>query len=315
MYPSLVLSAALVAPAAPLPRDTVPNVTGPAPRVLALKADGSGSVRVVATVYIKQTVTATQFVVEGNKQVQKEIEYDTVGTQYLNKTLTDFNGKFTTADGRQLTANEATARVKAGATVLASADGQPISKAWLQSAHPDTVVMVADGLKHALIQWGGEPYPTTPPPQLAMLSSQNKGGVLAQVTTQATGQAYHDAIQFEGRVNRIRMAQWAGDGIYYPGAPASEAKVATKPLAEVKFEAYDLNGKLVSRNEALKRLAGGGMVLVAGDNRMPDDAYLKGFREDLLVLVGSELVLPIPPLDQTKKKQNTVKQQIRIFRD
>ncbi|AWM39656.1 hypothetical protein GobsT_19950 [Gemmata obscuriglobus] len=315
MYPSLVLSAALVAPAAPLPRDTVPNVTGPAPRVLALKADGSGSVRVTALLYVKQTVTATQFIVEGNKQVQKQIEYDTITTQYLNKVLADFDGKFTTADGRQLTANEATARVKAGATVLASADGQPISKAWLQSAHPDTVVMVADGLKHAQIQWGSEPYPNTPPPQLAMLSAQNKGGVIAQVTTQATGQTYYDNIQFEGRVNRRGIAQWAGDGIYYPGNSTSDAKVVSKPLAEVKFEAYDLNGKLVSRNETLKRLAAGGMVLVAGDNRMPDAAYLKGFREDILVLVGSELVLPIPPLDQTKKKQEVVKQQIRIFRD
>ena len=44
------------------------------------------------------------------------------------------------------------------------------------------------------------------------------------------------------------------------------------------------------------------MVLVAGDARMPDQAYLKGFREDVLVLIGAELVLPTSPLDQTKKK-------------
>ena len=50
MYPSLVLSAALVAPAAPVPRDTAPNTSGPAPRVIALKADATGTVRIVGSI-------------------------------------------------------------------------------------------------------------------------------------------------------------------------------------------------------------------------------------------------------------------------
>lgn len=316
MYPSLVLSAALIAPAAPVPRDTVPNATGPAPRVLSLKADNSGSVRVVGTVYTKQTVTTMQFVIENNNQVQKQIEYDTVTSQYINKTLAEFNGKFATADGRPLTADEATARVKAGATVLASSDGKPISPAWLQSVAPDTVVMVADGLSHMQIQYGGAPFATTPAPRLAMLSATDKG-VVAQVTSQPGngGPVYYDDIQWEGRGMRGgRIARFNGDGAYYNGGQPSDAKVLSKPLAEVKFDAYDLNGKLVPRREAMKRLAAGGMVLVAGDNQMPDAAYLKGFRDDVLILVGNELVLPAPILDQTKKKQEANKP-IRIFRD
>ncbi|HEY1189581.1 MAG TPA: hypothetical protein VGE74_18185 [Gemmata sp.] len=315
MYPSLVLSAALIAPAAPVPRDTVPNATGPAPRVLALKGDNSGSVRVIGTTHVKQTIKTMQFVVEGNKQIQKPVEYDAVTTQYFNKTLSNFNGTFATAGGRTLTLEEATARVKAGATVLASSDGKPISAAWLRSVSPDTVVLVAEGLSHAQLQWGGAPYPTTPAPRLAMLTATEKGGIVTQVNSQPanTGAVYYNEMQWEGRMNRARPIQFADDD-FYPVAQASEAKVLTKPLADVKFEAYDLSGKLVSRRDALKRLAAGGMVLIAGDNRMPDDAYLKGFREDVLVLVSNEMVLPVPVLDQTKKKQHANKP-IRIFRD
>ena len=81
MYPSLVLSAALLTPAAPVPRDAAPNTTGPAPRVLALKADAGGSVRVVGNIPTKVTVTNTYFtveqVVENGQRVQKQ---DSTGT-------------------------------------------------------------------------------------------------------------------------------------------------------------------------------------------------------------------------------------------
>lgn len=308
MYPSLVLSAALLAPAAPLPRDATPNATGPAPKVLSLKADASGSVRVIGTIPVKQTVTNTYFVMEGNQQVQKNVEQDIVTTQYLNKTLADFNGKFATAEGTALTLDEATARVKGGATVLASADGKPIGKAWLQSVAADTVVMTAEGLSHAQIQWGGPPYPTTPAPRLTMLSTDAKGTVMAQTTSHpANGDVgvYYDEMQFEGRA--IRGGKRLGGYGYYGGVPA-DAKVVAKPLADLKFDAYDLTGKLIHKSEVMKRLAAGGMVIVAGDNRLPDEAYLKGFHPDLIVLVGSELVLPTPPIDQTKKKPEPVKE-------
>ena len=64
MYPSLGLSAALVVPAAPVPRDTAPNTSGPAPRVIALKADATGTVRIVGSIPTKITVTNTHFVIE-----------------------------------------------------------------------------------------------------------------------------------------------------------------------------------------------------------------------------------------------------------
>jgi len=304
MYPSLVLSAALLTPAAPIPRDTVPSTPGPAPQVLALKADATGTVRVIGSIPMKVTITNTYFIIENNQQVQKHVEQDIVTSQYFNKTLSDCNGKFTTADGTPLTLDEANNRVKNGATVLVSSDGKPIAKAWLRAATPDTVVMVADGFSHAQPQWGGNPLPTTPAPRLAMLGTDTNGKLIAPCTSQplVTDHGVYYG-QFEGRAAfkggaRIRNIDYG----YYNPQPTN-ATVVLKPLSDVKFDAYALTGKLISRTEVLKRLAAGGMVLVAGDNRFPDENYLQGFREDMIVLVGPELVLPVTPIDKTKKSE------------
>ena len=300
MYPSLLLSAALLRAAAPIPRDTVPNTSGPAPRVLALKADANGNVRVIGTIPVKMTVTNIYFVVENNKQVQKRVEQEIVTSRYVNKTLADCNGTFTAADGTLLNLEEATGRVKNGATVLVSSDGKPIAKRWLRATSPDTVVMVADGFSHVQPQWGSNLLPETPAPRLTMLGSDARGKVVAPCTSAPIdgGGMYADV--FIG--NRILARGGRIRNYAYSSNQPSNATVVLKPLTDVKFDAYDLGGKLIARGEVLKRLAAGGMVLVAGDDRMPDPNYLKGFRGDLLVLVGPELVLPVPPIDETKKK-------------
>src|SRR4051812_26929850 len=234
MYPSLVLSAALLAPAAPVPRDTAPNTTGPAPRVLALKADANGAVRVIGTIPVKQTVTATQFVMDGNQQVQKNIEYDVVNSTYFNKSLADFNGKFATADGTPLTLDEATARVKNGATVLASADGKPIAKSWLRAVASDTVVMTAEGLSHAQPQWGGDPLPTTPAPRLALYGTDAGGKVMAACTSQplnANVGVYYDDLMIErGGLGGRRILRGGDIDFSYVGPQPGNAKVVYKPL-------------------------------------------------------------------------------------
>ncbi len=313
MYPSLVLSAALVAPAAPVPRDTAPDTPGPAPRVLAPKADANGAVRVIGSIPTKVTVTQTHFVLENvvengqqvQRQVQKQVEQDIVTSQYFNKTLAEFNGKFATADGTPLTADEATARVKAGAPLLASADGKPVARSWLRAAAPNTVVMIAEGLSHAQPQWGvGTMVASTPAPRLVMLGTDASGKLMAPCTSQPVSvntAVYYDEAWEGGGLGGGRRVIRGFDGGYYGPVP-SDAKVVYKPLAEVKFDAYDASGKLVSTAEVMKRLAAGGLVLVAGDNRLPDEAYLKGFREDVLVLIGADLVLPVQPVDQTRKK-------------
>lgn len=310
MTATLLLSAALVAPAAPIPASVPAGTPGPAPRVLALKADPNGAVRVIATTPIRITVTNTLFVLEQvmvngkpqQQQVQKQVEQDVISSTYVNKTLADFDGKFTTADGAPLSVAEATARVKGGATLLASADGKPVGKQWLAAVSPDTVVMVAEGLEKVQQQFGGGVLPTTPGPRLALIGTDDTGKPIAQCTDTPQNQNgyvyYGDDIEFGGRM------AWRGGrgGIYYGNQMQYEGKVITKPLADVPFEAYDRTGKLVPRATALKRLAAGGMVLVAGSNVVPDENYLKAFKDDVLVLVGADLVLPVAPIDQTKKR-------------
>src|SRR5262245_45003048 len=127
MMPSLVLAATLTAPAAPVPRDTVPSTSGPAPLVLALKADAGGSVRIIGNTFFRQKIQNQFFVMENNKQVMKQVEQEITNSHYFNKTLTELNAKFQTAGGSPLTASEATSRVKAGATVLISTDGKPVA--------------------------------------------------------------------------------------------------------------------------------------------------------------------------------------------
>lgn len=309
MTPTLLLSAALLTPAAPVPASAPTGTPGPAPRVFALKADANGAVRVIATTPTRITVTQTHFVVEqvivnGNpqqQQVQKQVEQDVVSSTYMNKALSEFNGKFSTASGAPLSVEEVAARLKGGATLLASADGKPVGKQWLAAVAPDTVVMVAEAMEKVQQQSGGGILPTTPGPRLALIGTDDAGKPIAQCTDNPLNQNgyvyYGDDMVFEGK-----RAFVGRGGVYYGNQQQYEGKVITKPLADVPFEAYDRAGKLVPRATALKRLAAGGMVVVAGSNMLPDENYLKAFKEDVLVLVGADLVLPVAPVDQTKKR-------------
>ena len=126
MLPSLLVAAAVTAPAAPIPKDTVPNATGPAPRIVAVKADTTGAVWITANVYEKRKVQQQFMVNENGKNVLKQQEVEQMISNYVHKTIADFGGKFTTADGTSLTTEEATRRVKDGATLLITADGKPV---------------------------------------------------------------------------------------------------------------------------------------------------------------------------------------------
>jgi len=297
MLPSLLVAAAVTAPAAPVPRDALPNTTGPAPRVAAVKADASGSVWVNAYTYSKQKVQQQYLVVENGQQVVKTREVEQTISNYIRKQLGDFGGKFTSADGTTLSTEEATRRVKDGATLLITADGKPVEKGWLKAVSGDTVVMTAEGLGHAHFVSGYAPFPATAAPRLAMLGTDDSGAVRLPVNANVNtgnGGVYYDEFG-NGRVIRGKMIA-VEDLSYAPGTPAAAATPpgadGQKALADVKFDAYDVSGKLIPRADALNRLKAGGLVILAGDNRFPDAEYLKAFRDDLIVLVSNELVFP-----------------------
>ena len=100
-----------------------------------------------------------------------------------------------------------------------------------------------------------------------------------------------------GRVVRGRVVAFQGNIQFDDGSLVPQSDINTvvdnrKLLSDVKFDAYDVSGKLIPRAEAINRLRAGGLVLLAGDNKLPDAAYLKSFRDDILVLVSGEFVFP-----------------------
>ena len=131
MLPSLFVAAAISAPGAPVPKDSLPNTTGPAPRVVAVKSDANGSVWITAQVWEKRKVQQQIFIMENGKQVMKQQEVEQNHPNYIHKAIGEFGGKFWTADGTSVSTEDATRRLKGGAMLLVTADGKPIDQAWL----------------------------------------------------------------------------------------------------------------------------------------------------------------------------------------
>jgi RNA polymerase sigma factor (sigma-70 family) len=78
-----------------------------------------------------------------------------------------------------------------------------------------------------------------------------------------------------------------------PGVRPVVAPAAPVELGEVKdLTIYTVEGKEVAREEALKKLAKGGMVAISADGKAVDAKFLRMFRDDVLVLVSPELVSP-----------------------
>jgi hypothetical protein len=271
MLPSLLLAA--LAPAAPVPPGTLSFPAGPPPVALYLRADAAGQVLVSGTVTQAVRANRTVTVLENGKAVQKVEPFEFVQNTPVRTPFADLAGKFVTVGGAELAAAAAARRVRDGATVLVSADGKPVDPGWLRGADPETVVVTTEALRNLRAFHGGAFQATTPAPRLAMLAADPDGAVRVEVAPDPAA---------AGAAVSPRFVE-----------PGAARPVPKKPLGEVAFEAYDLTGKVVPRADALKRLAGGGLVLIAGDNRLPDAAFLKAFRGDVLVLTSAELVLPL----------------------
>jgi hypothetical protein len=280
MLPSLLLAA--LAPAAPVPPGAGSSVPGGvAPIPMYLKADAGGQVVVSGTVTQVVTLNRTIMVNVNGNNVARQEPVQVMQSMSVRTALADVKGTFATVGGVELTAADAAARVRNGAVLFVSADGKPVEKGWLRGLGEDTVVVTTDALKNLRLLTGGANQATTPAPRMVLLAAGDDGKVRVEVNPNAGN-------GFDPYSTRI-LANGAAD-----------QATAQKPLDEVTFDAYDLSGTRVSRGDALKRLKNGGMVLMAGDHRLPDEAYLKAFgTADLLVLASSELVLP-PPLGGVK---------------
>jgi hypothetical protein len=101
------------------------------------------------------------------------------------------------------------------------------------------------------------------------------------------------AMKTEKRAVQVMIAIAPGN----PGGAAPVAKEftvrvpAVVDLSEVKdLKVYNTAGKEVPKDDALKMLAKGGVVIVSCDGKPVDRGYLATFREGTLVLVAADLV-------------------------
>ena len=297
MLTSMLLGAALAAPGAPIPKDADPAPTGPAPWVLHLKSDATGRAQVL--IYKNQKVTQSRQVTETvDGKVVTRIVQETVDRMIASYVLLDStNPKFITAGGTSLTLDTVMKRAKDGIVVFVSADGKPVGKSWLRTIDPEAVIVSAEGLVSPVAPRAIVAVPTTAP-RLVLLGTDKDCKV--QIAYNPTAGGVNNGMNFAngGRVvfmnnaNGIGMQQvfLGDDGSYSPNPTPVNAEAPIKSLEEIKFEAYDLDGKAVSKDNALKRLKAGGYVLISGDSRVPDASYLKMFRGELLVLVSNELL-------------------------
>lgn len=303
MLPTLLVAATLTAPGAPIPKETLPNPVGPAPRILAVRANETGSVWISAIVFEKRKIQIQFWVMENGKQVLKQQEQEQIFSTYIQKTLGEFSGKFSTADGTTLTSEQASKLVKDGGTILIAPEGKPVDPSWLRTVSGDTVVMYTDELTYAHFQFGHSELPKTHAPRLVLLGTDEKGSVRVPVNpSPSTANLIND--DFGGFQNgnmrvirngaRVVMVngnfmqidtEGSGTGPTKPVGPDGK-----KALEDIRFDAFDMSGKLIPKADALKRLKAGGFALFSGDKRFPDTEYLKAFREDTIVLASADFV-------------------------
>jgi hypothetical protein len=72
------------------------------------------------------------------------------------------------------------------------------------------------------------------------------------------------------------------------GGPSTTEQVELANLKELTITTA--GGKSVTREEAMKALAKGGVVVISNDGKKVPSAFLKAFKDDVLVLVSPELV-------------------------
>lgn len=283
MFTTLLVAAA-AAPAAPLPADTTPAPVGPAPWVLHLKSDDAQLRFMVQTLVTAKQTRQTVKVVNGQQVVEQQ-QVDVQIMQPSQVTLADFGGTVAAADGSPVGPAELARRARDGVTVLVSADGKAVDKAWLRAVGPNTVVVAGKALASTTLApqviGNGRVVPVGPAPRLTLLTAGPDGTV--RVSTQSGNNRSYGG----GRMVIMNgQALMLDDGFGYVG-PNNGGAPQVRPLSEVGFDAYDLTGRLVARDEAVRRLRAGGLVLVAA-GRFPDAVHLQPFRGDLLVLVSNE---------------------------
>ena len=158
MLASLLL-AAVLSPAAPLPKDTTP--TGPAPRVVELKPGQDGKIMITVLRQEKVKVAVAvggAFNPNGGPAPAVKEEERTV-SRYATVELADAKDlKAYTAAGKELDVKDTLSKLKDGGVVVMAADGHKVDPIFARVFKDDTVVLVS--------------------PEFAAMPNANSGGTI-----------------------------------------------------------------------------------------------------------------------------------------
>jgi hypothetical protein len=280
MLASVLISAVLLAPAAPVPKATKP--LGPPPKLLGVVPTPDG--QVVVTVQTQKTVqtTATVTFVEDGQQRQRAEVRDVTFPEYQNVTLDNTGATFKTADDKPLTAAQVTAKLKAGGILVLPPDGKEMDPGYLAILYGDAILVsykkdekkvIADLSHHKL-----------PAPTVVSVKAAEKGVVLVP----AMGKK-------EVTVKIPRSVTENGETkVVYTDVKQTVQGMVPTPFDDVKPDVTTADGKPVSADAAKKKLAAGAVVLVSRDGKPVDSAYLKAVKPGTLILTSTKMAEPTP---------------------
>jgi hypothetical protein len=119
-----------------------------------------------------------------------------------------------------------------------------------------------------------------------------------ELKANADGKITVSVIRTETRKVQVAVAAAQGGGAL-PGPATREITVSTHVAVELS-DVKDLtvttaDGKMLDKEEAMKKLVAGTIVVVSGDGKPVSPVFLKVFKDETLVLISPELIVPQGP--------------------
>jgi hypothetical protein len=132
---------------APIPPEAPPVAAGIAPRVMELKPDSNGKITVAVTRTEMQKVAVAVGGAAGGGAAPQPAVREVQVTKSMVVELNEVKDlTITSADGKKLDKEEALKNLKAGAIVVVSSDGKPVSPVYLKVFKDDTLVLTSPEL-------------------------------------------------------------------------------------------------------------------------------------------------------------------------
>ena len=154
----LTLTLCTLMVAAPVPKEATPP--GPPPRLVELKADADGKIRVQAVREVSRTVNRTTVTVENGKQVVKTTPTEVKSMMMTRVELSDIKDLgIWTADGKEADKAVAMKKLLEGGLVVVSNDGKKVDPKYLKLFRDDVLVLASPELLERPVAGIATPLP------------------------------------------------------------------------------------------------------------------------------------------------------------